>query len=74
MPTFNLSRNGSPVSVVGNSVQTATVVHRPINTNEDGVGFWNIFAFNTSQQPVSLYVQIGIPHCVLTINIPPAGL
>ncbi|MBA59074.1 MAG: hypothetical protein CMQ40_07860 [Gammaproteobacteria bacterium] len=73
MPTHNLSQVGTPVAVVGNSVQTATTIHHPILAANEGVGFWNISAFNTSQNHVTLHIEIGNAHCVMSVSIPPSG-
>jgi len=70
-----LSANGLPVAVVGDSVQTATHISggAQVITNSTSRDLWNMYAFNTTAGYATLSVEIGSPHCTMTIVVPPAG-
>ena len=66
---------GLPVAVVGDSVQTATHISggAQVITNSTSRDLWNMYAFNTTAGYATLSVEIGSPHCTMTIVVPPAG-
>ena len=70
-----LTQNGLPVAVIGDSVQTATQIAggAGIVTNSNSRDLWNVHAFNTTTDYVTLSVEIGNPHCTVKIIIPPSG-
>jgi len=70
-----LTTNGLPVAVVGNNLQTATLIRggQQVVTNSTAIDLWHIHAFNTSTHHVTLSLEFGTPHCTMTIVIPPQG-
>jgi len=74
-----LTTNGLPVAIVGNTVQTTTPIRTAAAIVTSGTNttssrdLWNAYAFNTSNEHVTLNIEIGSPHCTLTVVIPPAG-
>lgn len=70
-----LTTNGLPVAVLGNSVQTATQISggTQVITNSASRDLWNVYAFNTTAGYATLSVELGSPHCTMTIVVPPAG-
>lgn len=70
-----LTTNGLPIAVVGNNLQTATQIRggQQVITNSTAIDLWNMYAFNTSTDHVTLSVEFGTPHCTMTIVVPPQG-
>jgi len=70
-----LTPNGLPIAVVGNNLQTATQIRggQHVITNSTIIDLWNMYAFNTSTDHVTLSVEFGTPHCTMTIVVPPKG-
>ena len=76
-----LTNNGIPIAIVGNTVQTATPIRTAATTivtsagsgNSGSRDLWNAYAFNTSTDHVTLHVEIGSPHCTMSVLIPPKG-